>query len=59
MSTPLEIAEAALKKVHDAEMHVGSLPPSPPPPVEPEASGATSTYLGHIGEPAVKGKDFE
>lgn len=55
MSTPLEIAEAALKKVHDAEMHVGSLPS----PVEPEASGATSTYLGHVGEPAVKGKDFE
>lgn len=52
MSTPLEQAEAELEKVHAAEVA----------PVKSgkkaAAAGATSQYLGHVGEPAVKGKDF-
>lgn len=58
MSTPLEIAEAALEKVHAAEVHVGEA--APVEPVTPsEESDVPSVYLGHIGEPAVQGKDFE
>lgn len=48
----LKVAEAALTKVHDAEVG-GAVPVAPVKP-----SKAASAYLGHIGEPAVKGKDF-
>lgn len=47
-------AEEALAKAK-ATAHVGEAAPAEP--VKPV--GKTSSYLGHVGEPPVKGKDFE
>lgn len=49
MSTPLEIAEAALEKVHAAEAHVDvAAPAEPVKPVEEDAKHLDMgpTYLG-------------
>lgn len=56
----LHAAEAVLKvaeeKLAAAEAPVAGGEPGPDAP--PAASGAESVYLGHIGEPATKGKDY-
>lgn len=56
MSTPLEQAEAELEKVHAAE--VATVKPGKSKPARVSEETVSSTYLGHIGEPAIKGKDF-
>lgn len=49
----LELAKAA---IISAESHVGGAAPAEP--VKPSEEVAGSVYLGHVGEPAVEGKDF-
>lgn len=46
-------AEEALAKAKATAGHVGAAAVSHP------GTGATSSYLGHVGEPPIKGKDFE
>lgn len=53
-SDALKAAEAALKAA-EAELAAAE---HAPVPNELEAVSSGSVYLGHVGEPAVKGKDF-
>lgn len=58
--SPPKSREAALKALHDAEAALetveAEVEAEAPAPAAPGA--ATSSYLGHVNEPPVKGKDF-
>lgn len=54
----LKAAEAALEAAEKKLAETENVGAAPAEPVKPSEEVAGSVYLGHVGEPAVEGKDF-